>query len=368
MSVVRETLKVNDGFSIEVDVIYENGEKYVQEKTIWASSDGERRPWYGDASYFDSIGGGLEIPTEPFDDGRYGPRKTKAAELYKMEYMNALSYQISQEYYFDYLYEDDEDCIKLWNLWYDVNVEKLVSTWKRRYNNFKMEWYHLSSGPTIFSGSHEVYHTDTVLDNECFISNDENVLFPFKLTLDGNRSFIHFDVFLFLLYLKFPQYKTDIMRFLKYQPVCTKTSDELFMYNLKQTNKDLLKQLNEANHKLSTMNELEIKLKAHEETLSKQSSEIEELKKQVQDKENALMNSNKEIDALNGTVDIKEKRIEELSRVEDENKAISNELSSIKESLENEKLKTTQWKSKYIQLKEIIVDHAQRTLKDLGDD
>lgn len=186
--------------------------------------------------------------------------------------------------------------------------------------------------------------------------------------MNDKDSFIHFDVFLFLLYLKFPQYKTDIMRFLKYQPVCTKTSDELFIYNLKQTNKDLLKQLNEANHKLSTMNELEIKLKAHEETVSKQSSEIEELKKQVQDKENALINSNKEIDVLNETIDLKEKRIEELSKVDDENKAISNELSSIKESLENEKLKASQWKSKYIQLKEIIVEHAQRTLKDLGDD
>ena len=65
-------------------------------------------------------------------------------------------------------------------------------------------------------------------------------------------------------------------------------------------------------------------------------------------------------DALNETIALKEKRIEELFRVEDENKTISNELSSIKESLENEKLKTSQWKSNYIQLK--------RALKDLGDD
>lgn len=73
-------------------------------------------------------------------------------------------------------------------------------------------------------------------------------------------------------------------------------------------------------------------------------------------------------DALNETITLKEKRIEELFRVEDENKTISNELSSIKESLENEKLKTSQWKSNYIQLKDIIAEHAQRTLKDLGDD
>lgn len=358
MSTVHETLKVNDELSVEFDVIYENGEKYVQENTIWTSADGEKSSWHGfsSASYFSTIGGELQILIAASTSCNL-PGSTGAGVLCEMEYMNALSYHINQEYYFDclYKYEDDEQrVVQLWNLWYDVNVMKLVSTWKQRYNTFILNW------------SDRYTHrcqSDIVLDiSECFLTNDENVLFPFKLTLDEKRKFIHFDVFLFLLYLKFPQYKTDIMRFLKYQPVCTKTSDELFVYNLKQTNKDLLKQLNEANHKLSIMNELEIKLKAHEETLSKQSSEIEELKKQVQDKESALMDSNKEIEALN------EKRIEELSRVEDENRVISNELSSTKESLENEKLKTSQWESRYIQLKDIIAEHAQRILKDLGDD
>lgn len=348
MSTVHETLKVNDELSVEFDAIYENGEKYVQENTIWTSADGEKRS-------LNLYSNELEILTASSTSCNL-PDSTRAEVLCEMEYMNALSYHINQDYYFDclYKYEDDEyRVVQLWNLWYDVNVMKLVSTWKQRYNTFILNW----------SNRYVGCRSDIVLDSsECFLTNDENVLFPFKLTLDDERKFIHFDVFLFLLYLTFPQYKTDIMRFLKYQPVCTKTSDELFVYNLKQTNKDLLKQLNEANRKLSIMKELEIKLKAHEETLSKQSSEIEELKKQVQDKESALMDSNKEIEALN------EKRIEELSRVEDENRAISNELSSTKESLENEKLKTSQWESRYIQLKDIIAEHAQRILKDLGDE
>lgn len=358
MSTVHETLKVNDELSVEVDVIYENGEKYVQENTIWTNVDGKKPSFYVSTPYFDSIECKVEIPTDPEEWCR-GPKLTKAVELYKMEYINALSYQINQEYYFNFLYncEDEVRIINLWNLWYDVDVEKLVSTWKHRYATFKLKWY----------SDNYIYHSDKVLDNGCFVANDEDTLFPFELRIKGERTFIHFDVFLFLLHLKFPQYKSDIMCFLKYQPVCTKTSDKLFIYNLKQTNKDLLKQLNEANHKLSIMNELEIKLKAHEETLSKQSSEIEELRKQVQDKENALVNANKEIDALNGTIDLKEKRIEKLSRIEDENEAIFHELSLIKESLENEKLKTSQWKSNYIQLKEIIDEHAQKTFKDLGD-
>ena len=356
MSVVHETLKVNDELTVEVEVIYENGEKYVREDVIYDSTDVVA---YFDSSYLNSIGGEFKIPTDLDNGGRYGTKQTEAVELYKMEYINALSLQINQEYYFAYLYGYGNDpIINIWNLWYDVNVEKLVSTWRHRYNNVKLKC----------DGCH---HSRRILDKECFITNDENVLFPFKLWINDKNSripCIHFDVFLFLLYLKYPQYKSDIMRFLKYQPVYTKTSDELFIYNLKQMNKDLLKQLNEANHKLSIMNDLEIKLKAHEEALSKQSSEIEGLKKQVQDNENALVNTNKEIDALNGTIDLKEKRIEELSRIEDENKAISHELSLIKESLENEKLKTSQWKSNYIQLKEIIDEHVQKTFKDLGDD
>ena len=139
MSTVHETLKVNDELSVEFDVIYENGEKYVQENTIWTSADGERHSWY-ETTYLDSIGGGLKIPTEPGEDDNE-PRQTKAVELYKMEYMNALSYQINHEYYLDGLYKYAHCIVQLWNLWYEVDVEKLVSRWKRRYNNHKMEFY-----------------------------------------------------------------------------------------------------------------------------------------------------------------------------------------------------------------------------------
>lgn len=134
MSVVHETLKVNDELSVEVDVIYENGEKYVQENTIWTNVDGKKPSFYVSTPYFDSIECKVEIPTDP-DEWCRGPKLTKAVELYKMEYINALSYQINQEYYFNFLYncEDEVRIINLWNLWYDVDVEKLVSTWKHRY-------------------------------------------------------------------------------------------------------------------------------------------------------------------------------------------------------------------------------------------
>lgn len=305
MSTVHETLKVNDELSVEFDVIYENGEKYVA------------------------------VPKElTCDDYR----------VVAFIYMDALSDHINQE---PYLLSDDTPDISLWDIWME-----------NKYKKYSTQPYYAYEGKeNKIRLYNDLYRYDG-MGRRLGLAFSDNILFP--LIIKG--PFTHFDVFLFLLYLNFPQYKTDIMRFLKYQPVCTKTSDELFVYNLKQTNKDLLKQLNEANRKLSIMKELEMKLKAHEETLSKQSSEIEELKKQVQDKESALMDSNKEIEALN------EKRIEELSRVEDENKAISNELSSTKESLENEKLKTSQWESRYIQLKDIIAEHAQRILKDLGDD
>lgn len=311
MSAVHETLKVNDELSVKVDVIYENGEKYVNVSNV---------------------------PTRDYES------------VVTYIYMDALSDHINQE---PYLLSVDTPNISLWDIWME-----------NEYKKYSTQPYYAYEGHEnrirLYS---DLYRYDG-MGRRLEPAFSDNILFPLII----NGPFTHFDVFLFLLYLKYPQYKTDIMRFLKYQPVCTKTSDELFIYNLKQTNKDLLKQLNEANNKLSIMNELSIKLKAHEETLSKQSSEIEELKKQIQDKESILMNSNKEIKTLNETIALKEKRIEELSRVEDENKAISNELSSIKESLENEKLKTSQWKSRYIQLKDIITEHAQRTLKDLGDD
>lgn len=119
MTVVHETLKVNDELSVEVDVIYENGEKYVQENTIKDNVNCERKSWH-DTPYFDSIGGKLEIPTE--DKSHDEPKWIKATKLCKMEYINALSYRINQEYYFHCLYkfDDDEDdeyrVVQLWNL------------------------------------------------------------------------------------------------------------------------------------------------------------------------------------------------------------------------------------------------------------
>ena len=254
---VKETLKINDELSIELDVLYENGEKYVHVSDY-----------------------GL----------RYG------YPVVTCIYMDALSDHINQE---PYLLSDDDPDVSLWDIWM-----------KNEYKKYSTQPLYVYEGQEnqmrLYS---DLYRYDGMGHRLEHVFSD-NVLFPLII----KDTFVHFDVFLFLLYLKYPQYKNDIMRFLKYQPVCTMTSDQLFIHNLKQTNKDLLKQLNESNHKLSP-------LEKEHDTLIK---ERDELKQKLAEQNEELSNSkNREIELSHTN--------NELTKERDE---LKEKLSSSEESLQ----------------------------------
>lgn len=239
METIKDTLVVNDKLSVEYEYINKNGEKYVTRRTNM-SKDHDFKEFIKDAHI----------------------------------YANAMSQYINQEYYF-YNYTDEYTIYDMWN----------ETKWKHEDIDYDDE--------RNSYGSDESRHIYIPLINDTNIreyidldSFNEDVLFPIwyrwiNLSRSGyprsTSYYLHFDIFIFLLYLEHPEYKNDLIRFLKYQPVCTKTTDELFIFNLKQTNKDLLKQLNEANDMISqTKKDCECRLEtAISETKTNLTSEYE---------------------------------------------------------------------------------------------
>ena len=321
---VKETLKVNDELSIELDMLYENGEKYV------------------DIDHLNRI----HLPlTNNRDLNKIVNHCFSPIwgyfDLIAHEYANALSIEINRELAFIALYADeDEKPFNLWKLWNGVKWEQIINTrWEYCYplDQFNGEWYKL---------------------DHCVNEQNEDIVFPFMIEGKGRRKkfpFVHFDVFLFLLYLKYPQYKNDIMRFLKYQPVCTMTSDQLYIHNLKQTNKDLLKQLNESNHKLSPLekerdtlikerDELKQKLAEQNEELSNSKNreielshandeltkELDELKEKLSSSEQSLQRMTEELTTVNQRAQALE---EERDSMRLKAKELEDELSKLKSAL-----------------------------------
>lgn len=221
METIKDTLVVNDKLSVEYEYINNNGEKYVQRYKIpkdiqYATKP---KPW-GNVYRYDHNGFMKAINVSD----KFG--------TILWFYIDALSDHINGEYY---LLSNDHPGFSIWDLWTE-----------HKYEQYETCTYDRS------------VYSDLIPDDDRYsidLRTNNDVLFPL---VDSNNwtSFrmIHFDIFIFFLYLIFPEYKNDLIRFLKYQPVCTKTTDELFIFNLKQTNKNLLKQLNEANDMISQTN------------------------------------------------------------------------------------------------------------------
>lgn len=325
---IKETLKINDELSIELDVIYENGEKYIDIahlSQIHLPSTGNRD--------LNEIINHCYSPIWSYSD------------LVGREYANALSIEINREPAFIALYDDEaEEPFNLWKLWNEMKWKKIINTrWEYRYpqDQINGNWYNLG---------------------KCMNEQNEDILFPL-IIMEGNiegwkydsKEFIHFDVFLFLLYLKYPQYKNDIMRFLKYQPVCTMESDQLYIHNLKQTNKDLLKQLNEMNHRLPHLekerdvlinerNELKKQLDEQNEELSDSKNrilelthaneelvkELDVLKKKLSSSEDSLRHTSEELTTTNQRM---RATVEECELLKAKADKLESELTNLKSAL-----------------------------------
>ena len=333
MSVVKETLKVNDELSIDIDVIYRNGEKYA---------DIHHCQSHMPETYNHQLN---EISTNTYSP-IHGYK-----DLIAHEYANSLSIDINQDMAFPELYEDeDTEPFTTWEMWNEQKcIQKIESKWEYRYPQEQIngDWYNFDS---------------------CMNIQNKDILFPFIITYGceyagpggdaAYRHYIHFDCFIFLLYLKYPQYKNDLIRFLKYQPVCTKTSDELYIYNLKQTNKDLLKQLNEANDKVASAVETEAKLKATEDELQSKTNELNKLmgdmvavNKEYHDLHEIHSTAITKLKEVTDSVDAKDKEIETLKTDIEAKDKIIEQLTEVVTTASNER---DEWKSKYEKLKELL--------------
>lgn len=285
MSVVKETLKVNDELSVDIDVIYRNGEKYARSRSQY-----------------------------------------ELLRLLYYVYCDALSDHINNE---QYVLSDDPPDLSLWDIW---NENK----WKK-YKNQYIEFRTWDEANIYIYGDQYGLDGNSVWHHFMPDINGD-VMFPFSLCDDGryhSDEFVHFDIFIFALYLEYPQYKNDLIRFLKYQPVCTKTTDELYIYNLKQTNKDLLKQLNETNDKLS---ELEAKLKASEDKLKHETEKYEELNSSIAKNENKILQLNDMITKANEENVVLNNIVldntAQLATMKKENVKVLDENATLKEELE----------------------------------
>lgn len=295
---MSETLKINDELSIEIFVRYKHGEKYVliyedvfRLKVIEAISDI------------------LEIDKLCLHHAyKREPRRNQSRIAYDFLccfISNILSIQVNQG-------------TKAYSILPIVDWWKLWNT-----NEWKMK---IQLATDAYTNSEGYW-----LQNDFVSEENEDILFPFTFRIksyiirrdraannkvvketreERNGSlYIHFDVFIFLLYLKYPQFKNDLIRFLKYQPICTLPSEELYIHTLKQANKELLKQLDSANEELS----IRSKMKA---------TEVEEMK----------ANYEKEIDDLtkeNETLNLTSKQLTEtINKLNSKNEALNSQLAS----------------------------------------
>ena len=351
MATTIETLKVNDYLSPrDIDVIYENGEKYVKfaemtQPNLCSENEYINRKKY--MSYYTTYPEFIVIKDRYINVQDVQGVRTidnshsyNIIEFYIFEYTNSLSLRINNELCYEDLVEYGGKEYSIYELWNEVDLKRIVDSWAHRYPTYIIE----DRCPSFCTKSVEEY---------AIRPSTEILLFPFEIDKDYDR-YIHFDIFIFLLYLKYPEYKNDLIRFLKYQPICTKSSEGIYIQTLKQTNKDLLKQLNDTNLKLLQINKLELEIQSHEAIIKDKNIEIGNLNSRIIDLTNSSNNLNARIKELTNSSEELKKKIENLSKVEDENKEYKSKLQSTEELLENEKINSSQWRDKYLNLKQAL--------------
>ena len=204
-----ETLKINDKFSVDIDVKYKYGEKYVKSPLFPVEifkHDSKRCYSYNVCSQNPKDFDGKEV---------YVLTKKSGQEPYDyndklMTYLDVLSNQLNGKWLFKCHYRQHVSRTpELWNMWFDETIVPSFSY----------------SMPVSFSDNTYGY----ISKDNFMKSMNDGLIFP--LYFDD---YIHFDAYIYSLYLQHNEYRNDLLRFLKFQPLCRMEPKDYEIYNLKQ--------------------------------------------------------------------------------------------------------------------------------------
>lgn len=201
-----ETLKINDKFSVEIETKYKYGEKYVKlplfPVEIFKYIQG-RYYEYNDVTeqlLKDSDGKEIYVLTNKSVGNGYECNDKL------MTYLDALSKQLNQKWLFKQY--NHSHTLDLWNMWFDETNGSIFSY----------------SPPTSFRCNNKAY----MFKDRLMKYMNDGLIFP--LYFDD---YIHFDAYIYSLYLQHNEYRNDLLRFLKFQPLCRMEPKDYEIYNLK---------------------------------------------------------------------------------------------------------------------------------------
>lgn len=188
-----------------------------------------------------------------------------------IEYANALHYQLTGHMAYESLLNKKykPTLHSIWELWQGYDIQDEIVQFERRYRGrcyiHAKDMRELNHGNKFIEPCGMLNLASDVLDGEKqyvqFIDHD-------LFTPQSNIIFIHHDLYLYLLYLKHPTWKEEIMRYLYHQPIPTEVPYDLHYMKIV----DDYERMQEEHKK-----EIEALKKEHEEELKSLMKKIERL-------------------------------------------------------------------------------------------